>query len=86
MDLLEELTTRTLHIVLSRLAFPTLPVHLMLGQADVILANSLFTVQVFKAYFPSIKFSPTVVHPGINISAYEVAVDQNDPDVSVIRS
>lgn len=86
MDLLEEFTTRTFRIALSRLAFPTLPVRLMLGQADVILANSLFTVQVFKAYFPSIKFSPAVVHPGINISAYEAAVDQKDPHVSAIRS
>ena len=58
----------------------------MSGQADVILANSLFTVQVFKSYFPSIKFSPTVVHPGINISAYEVAADQKDPDVVEIHS
>ena len=58
----------------------------MPGQADIILANSLFTVQVFKTYFPSIKFNPTVVHPGINISAYEVAVDQNDPDVVAIHS
>ena len=58
----------------------------MLGQADVILANSLFTVQVFKSYFPSIKFNPAVVHPGINISAYEVAVDKNDPDVAAIYS
>ena len=56
------------------------------GQADVILANSLFTVQVFKTYFPSIKFSPTVVHPGINITAYEAVVDQNDPEVVAIRS
>ncbi|KAF9649913.1 glycosyltransferase family 4 protein, partial [Thelephora ganbajun] len=55
-------------------------------QADVILANSLFTVKIFKTYFPSIKFSPTAVHPGINIRAYEVAVDQNDPDVVAIRS
>ncbi|KAF9790746.1 hypothetical protein BJ322DRAFT_1104394 [Thelephora terrestris] len=38
-------------------------------QADVILANSLFTVRVFRTYFPSINFSSTVVHPGINISA-----------------
>ena len=58
----------------------------MSGQADVILANSLFTVQIFKTYLPSIKFSPTVVHPGINISAYEVAVDRNDPDVAAVYS
>ena len=60
--------------------------HRSLGQADVILANSLFTVQVFKTYFPSIKFSPTVVHPGINIAAYETLVDQNDPHVAAIHS
>jgi len=58
----------------------------MLGQADIILANSLFTVKVFKAYFPSIKSNPTVVHPGINITAYEVVVDKNDPDVATIHS
>ena len=86
MDLLEEFTTRTPHVVLSRSAPSISPVYSMLGQADVILANSLFTVRVFKTYFPSIKFSPTVVHPGINISAYEVAVDQNDHDVAAIRS
>lgn len=57
-----------------------------LGQADIILANSLFTVKVFKTYFPSIKFSPTVVHPGINITVYEVVADQNGPDVAAVRS
>lgn len=83
MDLLEEWTTRTSRATL-RVLFSNR--YSTSGQADIILANSLFTVQVFKTYFPSIKFSPTVVHPGINISAYEVPVDQNDPDVAAIRS
>jgi alpha-1,3/alpha-1,6-mannosyltransferase len=86
MDLLEELTTRTFHVALSCSVPSMSPVCFVSGQADVILANSLFTVRVFRTYFPSIRFSPTVVHPGINISAYEVAVDQNDPDVAAIRS
>jgi hypothetical protein len=84
MDLLEELTTRMFHVALSCSAPSTSPVCFVSGQADVILANSLFTVRVFRTYFPSINFSSTVVHPGINISAYEVVVDQNDPDVAAL--
>ncbi len=42
-------------------------------QADAILANSNFTVGVFKNAFPSITTIPQVVYPGINISSYEDA-------------
>ncbi|KAF8328830.1 mannosyltransferase [Cantharellus anzutake] len=42
-------------------------------QADAILANSKFTVRVFKNAFPTIATVPQVVYPGINVSAYEGA-------------
>lgn len=87
MDFLEELTTRAWRgVVLSASTLLTRLARFTSGQADVILANSLFTVRVFKTYFPSIKFSPVVVHPGINISAYEAGVDKKDPNVVVIHS
>ena len=57
---------------------------LITGQADVILANSKFTARVFKAYFPSITQNPSVIYPGINISAYEAKVDLSDLDVSSV--
>lgn len=44
---------------------------LLIEQADVILANSNFTVRVFKAHFPSIQQTPSIVYPGINVAAYE---------------
>ena len=53
-------------------------------QADVILANSKFTAHVFKSYFPSISQNPTVIYPGINISAYEAQIDLSDSDVSSV--
>ncbi|RPD60960.1 mannosyltransferase [Lentinus tigrinus ALCF2SS1-7] len=56
-------------------------------QADTILANSKFTVSVFKRHMPSIKTTPRVVYPGINLSAYappDVAAD--DPDIAQIAS
>ncbi|KAH7101134.1 UDP-Glycosyltransferase/glycogen phosphorylase [Auriculariales sp. MPI-PUGE-AT-0066] len=39
-------------------------------QADVLLANSLFTVGVFKKHFPKILKTPRVVYPGINGAQY----------------
>ncbi|KAI0046923.1 glycosyltransferase family 4 protein [Auriscalpium vulgare] len=55
--------------------------------ADIILANSRFTAGVFRAYFPSIKRDPRVVHPGINLSAYELPADiGSDPDVLQVTS
>ncbi|CAA7260889.1 unnamed protein product [Cyclocybe aegerita] len=53
-------------------------------QADVILANSLFTVGMFKKYFPSIPQTPRVVYPGINLSAYEPQVDGSDSDIVAV--
>ncbi|KAJ4473881.1 alpha-1,3-mannosyltransferase ALG2 [Lentinula aciculospora] len=56
-------------------------------QADVILANSNFTGRVFKDNFPSIRRTPKVVYPGINIAAYEATEElANDPDVVEISS
>ncbi|PPR06229.1 hypothetical protein CVT24_000620 [Panaeolus cyanescens] len=55
-------------------------------QADVILANSRFTARVFKSYFPSIKQTPHIVYPGINISAYEAKVDASSLDIVSINS
>ncbi|RDB19381.1 Alpha-1,3/1,6-mannosyltransferase ALG2 [Hypsizygus marmoreus] len=55
-------------------------------QADVILANSKFTGRVFKAHFKSIKQTPRVVYPGINIAAYESDVDPSDPDIISVTS
>ncbi|THH30810.1 hypothetical protein EUX98_g3373 [Antrodiella citrinella] len=57
------------------------------AQADIILANSNFTARVFKKHFSSIHVTPKVVHPGINLAAYEAtAVDPADPDVVQIVS
>ncbi|TCD63974.1 Alpha-1,3-mannosyltransferase-like protein [Steccherinum ochraceum] len=57
------------------------------AQADIILANSNFTARVFKTHFSSIHVVPKVVHPGINLKAYEAAVgDPKDPDVLQVIS
>ena len=80
MDWLEEVTTsKLLHLTTSGwlIGFFT-------DQADVILANSKFTAQVFKSYFPSISKNPSVIYPGINISAYEAKIDLSDLDVSSV--
>ncbi|KAL4262179.1 Alpha-1,3/1,6-mannosyltransferase ALG2 [Pleurotus pulmonarius] len=54
---------------------------------NIILANSRFgTSQVFPTYFRSVPRVPRVVYPGINISAYETAVDLCDPDIVRILS
>jgi alpha-1,3/alpha-1,6-mannosyltransferase len=54
--------------------------------ADIILANSEFTVGIFKKYFPSIPTIPRVVYPGVNVSAYEDGADLQDPHVKAILS
>jgi hypothetical protein len=54
------------------------------GQADIILANSKFTARIFGAYFPSISQVPRVIYPGINVAAYEIVPDADDPDVREI--
>lgn len=54
--------------------------HHYTGQADIILANSKFTARVTKSYFKTITQSLRVVYPGINVSAYESAVDPDNPD------
>lgn len=58
----------------------------MLGQADIILANSRFTARVFKAHFPSIPQVPKIVYPGINTAAYEANVNDADPDIMALSS
>ncbi|KAG9218245.1 hypothetical protein CCMSSC00406_0005926 [Pleurotus cornucopiae] len=55
-------------------------------QADIILANSKFTSRVFQTYFRSIPRVPRIVYPGINVSAYEAAVDLSDPDIVQVLS
>ncbi|CCM04521.1 uncharacterized protein FIBRA_06702 [Fibroporia radiculosa] len=56
-------------------------------QADIILANSNFTSRVFKAHFSSIPSTPKVVHPGINLAAYEAtSVESQDPDILLVAS
>lgn len=56
------------------------------GQADVILANSNFTARVFKTQFPSIHKDTRVVHPGINLGAYDAPVDPSDLDIAALQS
>ena len=59
----------------------------MAEQADTILANSNFTVGVFKRHMPSIPKTPRVVYPGINFDAYAPPdASQSDPDVVEISS
>ncbi|KAH9911684.1 mannosyltransferase [Epithele typhae] len=49
-------------------------------QADTILANSRFTAGVFRRHMPSIRVTPRVVYPGINIEMYKPPkISQNDP-------
>ena len=82
MDWLEETTTRTHGLTCEfyiYLIFPT-------GQADIILANSKFTARVTRSYFKTITQCLRVVYPGINVSAYESAVDPNEPDNAAIFS
>ncbi|KAF9533647.1 alpha-1,3-mannosyltransferase ALG2 [Crepidotus variabilis] len=55
-------------------------------QADVILANSLFTSRVFKSYFPSISKLPKVVYPGINLAAYDRKHATSGPEVTSVSS
>ncbi|KAH7928144.1 alpha-1,3-mannosyltransferase ALG2 [Leucogyrophana mollusca] len=55
-------------------------------QADIILANSKFSASVSKANFPSLRYTPHVVYPGINIDAYLAPVNLSDPDVIQVTS
>ncbi|KAI0648417.1 alpha-1,3-mannosyltransferase ALG2 [Trametes meyenii] len=56
-------------------------------QADTILANSRFTVGVFRKHFPSIQTTPRVVYPGINLDAYaSLDVNRAHPDVARVLS
>lgn len=53
-------------------------------QADVLLANSKFTAGVFNSAFPSIKSTPRVVYPGINLEAYETKADYDSASLGDI--
>ncbi|KAL4080524.1 glycosyltransferase family 4 protein [Scleroderma citrinum] len=55
-------------------------------QADVILANSKFTARVTTAHFSSLKTTPKVVYPGINIEAYETSQISMGPDIVQVSS
>lgn len=55
-------------------------------QADKIVANSKFTSQVFSDSFKSIYLSPEVVYPCLNLDAYDVPVDDTDPQLRPIMS
>ncbi|KAI6014212.1 glycosyltransferase family 4 protein [Pisolithus marmoratus] len=83
MDWLEEMTTSTLKL----LFLPSGRAHdIHIRQADVILANSKFTARVMMAHFSSLKTTPKVVYPGINIHAYEASVDMTDLDIVQVAS
>lgn len=56
------------------------------GQADVILANSKFTARVTMDNFSSLKTTPKIVYPGINIEAYKTSWESMDPDVVQVSS
>lgn len=84
MDWLEEVTTRKCFLLLQACFVNFIAAS---GQADIILANSKFTARVFKTYFTSIHYTPQVIYPGINLSAYETgAIDHEDPDVIQVTS
>ncbi|KAG6333714.1 hypothetical protein ID866_5381 [Astraeus odoratus] len=55
-------------------------------QADAILANSKFTARVTMDNFMSLKTTPKVVYPGINIQAYLAPVDLAEPDIVQVAS
>ena len=81
MDSLEESTTGASSCSQERQFY----LGFMLGNSDIILANSQFTSRVFKSYF-SIPQTPRVIYPGINISAYEGPLAESDPDIQAISS
>jgi alpha-1,3/alpha-1,6-mannosyltransferase len=60
-----------------------------LGQADVILSNSLFTSKVYSKAFPSLaKRQPKVVYPCIDVNLYRATEGkkQNGEGIELIRS
>ncbi|KAF8584030.1 glycosyltransferase family 4 protein [Ramaria rubella] len=56
------------------------------SQTDVLLANSKFTARMFKPHFPSIRQSPRMVYPGVDIEAYENSLSLNHVDVGDVFS
>lgn len=63
--------------------------HAQSGEADIVLANSKFTSRVYNRAFPSLKQSPRVVYPCINVDQY-VGLDpeeaRGDESVRMIQS
>ncbi|KZO92393.1 glycosyltransferase family 4 protein [Calocera viscosa TUFC12733] len=55
------------------------------GNADLILANSLFTARVFRKAFPLLSQRPRVIYPGINLSAYSPESLEDTEDAAYIR-
>ncbi|KAL5533478.1 ALG2 [Sanghuangporus sanghuang] len=55
------------------------------GNADVLLANSRFTAEVFNTFF-KIPRKPHVVYPGINFSAYAPPTSMDSPELQEIVS
>ncbi|KAF8589735.1 glycosyltransferase family 4 protein [Ramaria rubella] len=55
-------------------------------QTDVLLVNSKFTARIFEIHFPSIRHSPRVVYPGVNIEAYENSLSLDHVNVGDVFS
>src|ERR1700761_7857904 len=53
----------------------------VLGQADVILANSRFTASVVARHLPSIAKHINIVYPGINVEAYKPQKEPSREDI-----
>jgi alpha-1,3/alpha-1,6-mannosyltransferase len=82
MDWLEEATTSAYFIAI----LGNLNLNMATAQADIILANSKFSARVTKSNFVSLRETPRVIYPGINIAAYEQPTDLTDPDIMQISS
>ncbi|EJU05889.1 UDP-Glycosyltransferase/glycogen phosphorylase [Dacryopinax primogenitus] len=55
------------------------------GNADLVIANSLFTARVFKKAFPMLSKTPRVIYPGINLAAYQQDALEDTDDARSIR-
>jgi len=55
------------------------------GNADALLANSLFTARVFRKAFPLMTNKPRVIYPGINLAAYSPDSLEDTEDATYIR-
>ncbi|KZT50013.1 glycosyltransferase family 4 protein [Calocera cornea HHB12733] len=55
------------------------------GNADLILANSLFTARVFRKAFPLLSQKPRVIYPGINLASFSPELLEDTQDATYIR-